>query len=96
MDKCFLLIVMQISIQMLPTCLATLFSAASLSGRHAQQYLNRIIDPKVDSLFVIPYIVVKEVISPLSRNDKYVITVVMVTSRSGIIVLSSNLLIAGG
>ena len=81
MDKGFLLIVIKISIQMLredsvKTCLASLFSAASLSGRHAQQYLNRIIEPKVDSLFVIPYIVVQEVISSLSRNDNTLILIV--------------------
>ena len=73
---------MEISIEMLPkTCHASLFSAASLSGRHANQYLNRIIDPKVDSLFVIPYIVVQEVISSFSRNDNTLILIVPAVKR---------------
>ena len=67
---------------MLPkTCLASLLSAASVSGRYAQQYLNRIIDPKVDSLFVIPYIVVQEVISSFSRNDNSLILIIPAVKR---------------
>ena len=62
-------------------CLASLFSAGSLSGRHAQQYLNRIIDPSVDSLFVIPYNVVQEVISSFSRNDNTLILMVPAVNR---------------
>ena len=53
--------------------LASLYSAGSLSGRHAQHYLNRIINPTVDLLFVIPYIVVQEVVSSFSRNNNTLI-----------------------
>ena len=77
---------MEISIQMFakdlpwPLCSGS-FSACSLSGRHAQQYLNRIIDPKVGLLFVTPYNVVQEVISSFSRNDNTLILIVPAVNR---------------
>ena len=58
-----------------------MFSAGSLTGSHAQQYLNRIIDPTVDLLFSIPYSVVQEFISSFSRNDNTLILIVPVVNR---------------
>ena len=76
MDKGFLLIVMEVSIQMcvedlvLPLCSVP---AAWAEDKHNNlNNLTRIIDPTVDLLFMIPYNVVQEVISSFSKNDNTV------------------------